>query len=86
MCEPGKPPTKPSVPAMPTRPSSVSTLSEHALRCESLLQIARALREQVDWASVRERTASSPFAHAYFVLAEGLELLPGRGSTASGAG
>ena len=57
--------------------TKLMALSEHALRYESLLQISRALREQVDWATVRERTASSPFARAFFVLAEGLEILPG---------
>jgi hypothetical protein len=54
-------------------------LSEHSLRYESLLQIARALREQIDWAAVRERTAESPFARAFFVLMEGLEILPEAG-------
>jgi hypothetical protein len=57
--------------------TKLMALSEHALRYESLLQISRALREQVDWAAVRERTAASPFARAFFVLAEGLEILPG---------
>jgi hypothetical protein len=66
--------------------TKLMALSEHALRYESLLQIARALREQIDWAAVRERTAGSPFADAFFVLAEGLEILTEDGSTASGAG
>ena len=57
--------------------TKLMALSEHALRYESLLQIARALREQVDWPEVRRRTAESPFARAFFVLAEGLEILPG---------
>jgi len=56
--------------------TKLMALSEHALRYESLLQIARALREQVDWAEVRSRTSGSPFARAFFVLAEGLEILP----------
>ena len=56
--------------------TKLMALSEHALRYESLLQISRALREQVDWPAVRERTESSPFARAFFVLAEGLEILP----------
>jgi hypothetical protein len=60
-------------------------LSEHALRYEGLLQIARALREQVDWDEVRERTASSPFARAFFVLLEGLEILPVSAATAGGS-
>jgi hypothetical protein len=66
--------------------TKLMALSEHALRYESLLQIARALREQIDWAAVRERTAGSPFADAFFVLAEGLDILSEDGSTASGAG
>jgi predicted nucleotidyltransferase len=57
--------------------TKLMALSEHALRYESLLQIARALREQIDWDAVRDRTAGSPFARAFFVLAEGLEILPG---------
>ena len=58
--------------------TKLMALSEHALRYESLLRIARALREQVEWDAVRDRTASSPFARAFFVLAEGLEIMPGK--------
>jgi hypothetical protein len=54
-------------------------LTEHSLRYESLLQIARALREQIDWPVVRARTAGSPFARAFFVLLEGLEIVPEAG-------
>ena len=50
-------------------------LSEHSLRYESLLQIARALREQIDWQAVRARTQDSPFARAFFVLLEGLGIV-----------
>jgi hypothetical protein len=60
--------------------TKLMALSEHALRYESLLRISRALREQVDWETVRERTASSPFARAFFVMAEGLEILPSGGA------
>jgi hypothetical protein len=56
--------------------TKLMALTEHSLRYEGLLQIARALREQIDWQAVRERTASSPFARAFFVLLEGLEILP----------
>jgi putative nucleotidyltransferase-like protein len=49
-------------------------LTEHSLRYESLLQIARALREQIDWQAVRARTHQSPFARAFFVLVEGLDI------------
>jgi putative nucleotidyltransferase-like protein len=55
-------------------------LTEHSLRYEGLLQIARALREQIDWPVVRARTAESPFARAFFVLAEGLGIVPEAGS------
>jgi len=57
--------------------TKLMALTEHSLRYEGLLQIARALREQIDWQTVRSRTESSPFARAFFVLLEGLEILPG---------
>ena len=56
--------------------TKLMAITEHSLRYEGLLSIARALREQVDWAQVRSATASSPFARAFFVLLEGLEILP----------
>jgi hypothetical protein len=52
--------------------TKLMALSEHALRYESLLAIARALRERIDWGDVRTRTISSPFARAFFVMLEGL--------------
>ena len=42
----------------------------------TLLEMARALREQIDWGAVRRRTAESPFADAYFVLLDRLEIVP----------
>src|SRR5436190_23334646 len=56
--------------------TKLMALTEHALRYESLLPIARAVREQVDWADVRVRTAESPFARAFFVMLEGLGIVP----------
>jgi hypothetical protein len=61
--------------------TKLMALSEHALRYEGLLQIARALREQVNWDTLRDRTSSSPFARAFFVLVEGLEILPSPSAT-----
>jgi hypothetical protein len=55
--------------------TKLMALGEHALRYEGLLQIARALREQIDWEDVRARTADSPFARAFFVLLEGLDIV-----------
>ena len=57
-------------------------LTEHSLRYESLLQISRALREQIDWPAVRDRTQGSPFARAFFVLLEGLGIVAGPGAVA----
>jgi predicted nucleotidyltransferase len=47
-------------------------LDEQALDYKSLLQMARPIREQVNWADVRARTADSPYAAAFFALVEGL--------------
>jgi predicted nucleotidyltransferase len=47
-------------------------LDEQDLDLADVLQIARAVREQVDWDAVRGRTAHSPYAAAFFTLAEGL--------------
>jgi hypothetical protein len=55
--------------------TKLMAITEHHLRYESPLAIARALREQVDWPQVRAATASSPFARAFFVLLEGLEIV-----------
>ena len=60
--------------------TKLMALTEHSLRYESLLQIARALREQIDWDQVRAATVSSPFARAFFALLEGLEILPAEGA------
>jgi predicted nucleotidyltransferase len=56
--------------------TKLNAITEHDLRFESPLAIARALREQVDWDDVRRRTRASPFARAFFVLLEGLGVLP----------
>ena len=50
-------------------------LGEHELDYESVLEVARSLREQVDWDEVRARTAESPYARAFFFLLEQLGVL-----------
>ena len=52
-------------------------LSEQQPDYSSVLELARALREQVDWDEVRERTSESPFARAYFTLLEELGIVSG---------
>jgi hypothetical protein len=64
--------------------TKLMALSEHSLRYESLLPISRALREQVDWVDVRARTSDSPFARAFFVMLEGLGILPEAQPTTGG--
>src|SRR3954451_9752778 len=55
--------------------TKLNALTEHSLRFEGLLAIARALRERIDWDAVRERTRESPFARAFFVMLEGLGIV-----------
>jgi Uncharacterised nucleotidyltransferase len=55
--------------------SKLLALREHELDYRSLIEMTRAVREQIDWDDVRERTNGSPFARAFFTLAEGLELV-----------
>ena len=62
--------------------SKLSACTEHSLRFEPLLEHARALREQVDWAEVRRRTEDSPYARAFLVLLDGLDVVPGAGREA----
>jgi hypothetical protein len=47
------------------------------------LEVARALREQIDWDFVRTRSSSSPFAQAFFTLIEGLGIVEPESSLAA---
>jgi len=47
-------------------------LNEQEPSFGSVLELARALREQIDWDEVRVRTEASPFARAFFTLVEEL--------------
>jgi predicted nucleotidyltransferase len=51
-------------------------LTEQEPDYSSVLELARSLREQVDWEEVRERTEESPFAKGYFTLLDELEIVP----------
>ena len=51
------------------------SLREHDVDYESVLEIARALREQIGWQEVWRRTSQSPYARAFFYLAEELGIL-----------
>jgi hypothetical protein len=49
-------------------------LKEHEVDYESVLEVARALREHIDWDVLHELTDESPYAKAFFTLAGELGL------------
>jgi len=55
--------------------SKLLALNEQSLDFRSALEIARALREKIDWTAVRGRTAHSPYARVFFVLLEELAVI-----------
>jgi hypothetical protein len=57
--------------------TKLMALDEHQLDYTGLLRIVRAVREQVDWPSLRSRTHGSPYAAAFFVLCEELGIVEG---------
>ena len=56
--------------------TKLSCLREHELDYDAHLEIARSLREQIDWNVVRAGAPDNPYVRAFFVMAEGLELVP----------
>jgi hypothetical protein len=56
--------------------TKLMALDEHSADYGDLILITRSLREQIDWARLREETAESPFAVAFFALADGLDICP----------
>jgi hypothetical protein len=55
--------------------SKLCAFDEQALDFAPVLSIARALREQVDWSTVRARTAHSPYARGFLSLLEALDII-----------
>ena len=47
-------------------------MREHELDYEQVLEIARTVREQIDWDAVRARTDGSPYAMAFLTLVDEL--------------
>lgn len=52
--------------------SKLLALDEHQLDMAYLLQLVRAVREQVDWDEIRRRTGDSPYAAAFLTLVDRL--------------
>ena len=55
--------------------SKLMAMTEQEPDFSSVLEWARALREQIDWQEVRTRTEASPFAKAFFTLVEALGIV-----------
>lgn len=55
--------------------TKLMAMNETHLDFSGSLEIARPLREQVDWDQVRERTKESPYAKAFFTLVEELGIV-----------
>jgi hypothetical protein len=60
-------------------------LDEHALDYSRLLQITRALREQIDWPALRVRANGSPYAKAFLTLVDELGIARPTARAQSGA-
>ena len=52
------------------------SMDEHCVDYAAVVAIARSLREQIEWASLRARCAGSPYAKAFLTLVEELGLAP----------
>jgi hypothetical protein len=52
------------------------TMTQHRCDFAPALQLARSLREKIDWKRLQKETEPSPYAAAFLVLAERLELAP----------
>jgi hypothetical protein len=64
--------------------SKLMSLDEHSADYSQLLLMGRALREQINFDDLRARTSASPFAKAFFTLAEELGIAP-RAEASTGA-
>jgi hypothetical protein len=54
----------------------LSSYSQHYCDFARGLPLARSLREQIDWDRVRKETAASPYAEAFLVLLDRLDVVP----------
>ena len=66
-----------SAPVMPATALMVDkllVLGPHRCDLAELLPVARALREQVDWDEVTDETSSSPYAEAFLLLLDRLDI------------
>jgi predicted nucleotidyltransferase len=65
----------PVVPLEDVMVQKLLVVTEQEPDYSSVLEIARALREQIDWDEVRSRTQGAPFAAAFFTLLDELDIV-----------
>jgi Uncharacterised nucleotidyltransferase len=70
----------PVLPPTEVLASKLMALREHNLDFAPMLEIARSLREQIDWEELKRRTDESPYAKPFFTLVEELGLAPQSGA------
>jgi hypothetical protein len=68
----------PVLPATDLLTNKLLAFAEHYCDYATVLPLARALREQIDWPAVREATAGSPYAEAFLLLCQRLGLVVDR--------
>jgi hypothetical protein len=56
--------------------AKLRSFSEHYCDFEQPLLAVRAVREQLDWAEIRQATKGQPFAEAFLFLVERLGITP----------
>lgn len=66
--------TAPVMPATALLVDKLLVLGPHRCDFADILPVARALREQIDWAQVIREVAHSPYAEAFLLLAERLRI------------
>ncbi|MFI6762997.1 nucleotidyltransferase family protein [Micromonospora sp. NPDC050417] len=59
------------------------SFSQHYCDFARGLPLARSLREQIDWARVREETGHSPYAEAFLILLNRLDVVPATDTAAT---
>jgi len=66
--------TMPVMTATDVLESKLRTLKEHEANYDDVLEIARTCREQIEWEALRAHVGDSPYAKAFFTLADELGL------------
>jgi hypothetical protein len=58
--------------------TKLMSMNDHYLDYAGLLKLVRAVREQVDWDEVQDRTRNSPYARGFFGLLDELDVVSGK--------